>query len=58
MTWLDGGAAGCGVPESCNLNGLNVKISNIQYTPGIAPSTCTGGGGGSGDCAGSTCSWG
>ena len=29
MTWLDGGSTGCGAPESCNLNALNVKISNV-----------------------------
>lgn len=29
MTWLDGGEGGCNAPESCNVDNVNVAISNM-----------------------------
>ena len=32
MLWLDGGEGGCAGAESCNLNALTVKISNMNLS--------------------------
>ncbi len=37
MTWLDGGEGGCHVPESCNLDNMNVRISNMKVVGGGGP---------------------
>lgn len=37
MLWLDGGEGGCSGYESCDLNNMNVRISNMKVTGGSGP---------------------